>query len=76
MSKIMKASFGTLADPKRIARGSASNIFKKGAFYTFSLTIDNEDIREYSFTDRARADTMREILMSHLEKKIIDDLSK
>ena len=76
MSKIMKASFGTLADPKRIARGRASNIVKKGAFYTFSLTIDNEDIREYSFTDRARADTMREILMSHLEKKIIDDLSK
>ncbi|MAC41612.1 MAG: hypothetical protein CMJ05_07460 [Pelagibacterales bacterium] len=76
MSKIMKASFGTLADPKRIARGSASNVIKKGAFYTFSLTIDNEDIREYSFTDRARADTMRQILMSHLEKKIIDDLNK
>jgi len=76
MSKIIKSSTGTLADPKRIARGSASNVIKKGAFYTFSLTIDNEDIREYSFTDRIRADTMREILISHLETKIINDLKK
>jgi hypothetical protein len=76
MSKIIKSSSGTLVDPKRIARGSASNVIKKGAFYTFSLTIDNEDIREYSFTDRKRADTMREILISHLENKIINDLKK
>ena len=76
VSKIIKSSSGTLADPKRIARGSASNVIKKGAFYTFSLTIDNEDIREYSFTDRIRADTMREILISHLETKIINDLKK
>jgi|TARA_R110000737_G_C14455659_1_gene463989 hypothetical protein len=76
MLKIIKSSSGTLADPKRIARGSASNVIKKGAFYTFSLTIDNEDIREYSFTDRTRADTMREILISHLENKIINDLNK
>ena len=76
MSKIIKSSSGTLADPKRIARGCASNVIKKGAFYTFSVTIDNEDIREYSFTDRTRADTMREILISHLENKIINDLKK
>ena len=76
MSKIIKSSSGTLADPKRIAKGSASNVIKKGAFYTFSLTIDNEDIREYSFTDRTRADTMRGILISHLENKIINDLKK
>jgi len=76
MSKIIKSSSGTLADPKRIARGSASSVIKKGAFYTFSVTIDNEDIREYSFTDRTRADTMREILISHLENKIINDLKK
>ena len=76
MSKIIKSSSGTLVDPKRIARGSASNVIKKGAFYTFSLTIDNEDIREYSFTDRTRAGTMRDILISHLENKIINDLKK
>ena len=76
MSKIIKSSSGTLADPKRIARGSATNVIKKGAFYTFSVTIDNEDIREYSFTDRTRADTMRGILISHLENKIINDLKK
>jgi len=74
MSKIIKSSSGTLVDPKRIAKGSASNAIKKAAFYTFSLTIDNEYIREYSFTDRSRADTMREILISPLEKNIINDL--
>jgi len=76
MPKIIKLPSGALVDPKRIAKGSASKVIKKGAFYTFSLNIDNEDIREYSFTDKTRADTMRDILISHLENKIINDLKK
>ena len=71
MSKIIETSFGTLVDPKRIAKGSASNIEKKGAFYVFSLRIDINDIREYSFTDRSRAENMRKILISHLEQRIV-----
>ena len=74
MSKIIETSFGTLVDSKRVAKGSASNIEKKGAFYVFSLRIDNNDIREYSFTDRTRADNMRKILISHLEQRIVKKL--
>ena len=37
MSKIVETNFGTLVDSKRVARGSASNVTKKGAFYVFSL---------------------------------------
>ncbi len=71
MSKIIETSFGTLVDPKRVAKGSASSIEKKGAFYVFSLRLDNNDIREYSFTDRTRAENMRKILISHLEQRIV-----
>ena len=70
MAKIIETNFGTLVNPQRIARGSASPIVKQGAFYTFSLRVEADDIREYSFTDRARAVHMREILISHLEQKI------
>jgi uncharacterized membrane protein YebE (DUF533 family) len=70
MAKIIETNFGTLVDPQKIARGSASPIVKQGAFYTFSLRVEADDIREYSFTDRARAVHMREILISHLEQKI------
>ena len=51
MAKIIESRFGTLVDAKRVARGSASNIEKKGAFFNFSIRLDNDDIREYSFTD-------------------------
>ena len=71
MSKIIETSFGTLVDPKRVAKGRASGIEKKGAFYVFSLRLDNNDIREYSFTDRYRAENMRKILISHLEQRIV-----
>ncbi len=71
MSKIIETSFGTLVDSKRVAKGSASNIEKKGAFYVFSLRLDSNDIREYSFTDRSRAENMRKILISHLEQRIV-----
>ena len=71
MSKIIETSFGTLVDSKRVAKGSASNIEKKGAFYVFSLRLDSNDIRECSFTDRSRAENMRKILISHLEQRIV-----
>ena len=71
MSKIVETTFGTLVDSKRVARGSASNVIKKGAFYVFSIRLESDDVREYSFTDRARAQHMREILISHLETRIV-----
>ena len=71
MIKILESKSGTLVDPKRIAMGSASNILKKGAFYNFSIRLEADDIREYSFTDRSRAENMRKILISHLEQRII-----
>ena len=71
MSKIIETTFGTLVDIKRVAQGSASTIVKKGAFYEFSIRLEQEDIREYSFTDRTRAENMRKILISHLEQRII-----
>ena len=70
MSNIVETNFGTLVDSKRVARGSASNVSKKGAFFVFSIRVNNDDIREYSFTDRDRAVQMREILISHLENRI------
>lgn len=76
MNKIIETSFGTLADPHRIAKGSASNIVKEGAFFVFSLRIDSNDIRKYSFTDRSRAEKMRDIMINHLEIKIREDLRK
>ena len=71
MTKIVETNFGTLVDAKRIAKGSASPVIKKGAFFVFSLRVENDDVREYSFTDRARAEQMRQILISHLEQKIV-----
>ena len=76
MSKKIETAFGTLVDIKRVAQGSASNIVKKGAFYEFSIRLEQEDIREYSFTDRTRAENMRKILISHLEQRIIKKRSK
>ena len=70
MSNIIETNFGTLINPARVANGSASSIIKQGAFYTFSLKISNDDIREYSFTTRQKAENMRKILVSHLEHMI------
>jgi len=70
MSNIIETNFGTLISPSRVANGSASSVVKKGAFYIFSLKISNDDIREYSFTTRAKAEKMRKILVSHLEHMI------
>ena len=76
MSNIVESSFGKLVDPKRMANGSASGIVKKGAFYNFSIRLDDDDVREYSFTDRSRAEYMRKILISHLEQRIIKKLKR
>ena len=70
MTNIIETEFGTLISPSRVAKGSASSIVKKGAFYNFSIRLSSDDIREYSFTDRQRAENMRKILISHLEYSI------
>ena len=67
---IIETNFGTRLDPHRVALGSATNVTKQGAFYVFSLRVDNDDIREYSFSNRDRAVAMRNVLISHLEKKV------
>jgi len=70
MAKIIETNFGTLLNPERIAKGSASTVTKQGAFYVFSLRLNADDVREYSFTDRSRAEQMRRILISHLAQNI------
>ena len=70
MTNIIETKFGTLVNTRKIASGSASNIKKTGAFYNFSIRITNDDIREYSFTDFARAEYMRRVMIGHLEEKI------
>ena len=67
---IIETNFGTRLDPKRVALGSATNVTKQGAFYVFSLRVDTDDVREYSFSNRDRAVAMRNVLISHLEKKV------
>ena len=76
MTNIIETKFGTLVNTTKIASGSASTIKKSGAFYNFSIKLSNDDIREYSFTDRQRAENMRKILISHLEEKIKMDYKK
>ena len=70
MSNIIETKFGTLLNTSKIAAGSASSIKKSGAFYNFSIRITDDDIREYSFTNLARAEYMRRIMIDHLEQKI------
>ena len=74
MGKIIETLFGTMVDPGRIAVGCASQIKKSGPFYNFSIRVDNNDIREYSFTDLTRAQNMRNILIGHLEEKLKKNL--
>lgn len=70
MTNIIETKFGTLVNPSKIAAGSASNVKKSGAFYSFSIRVSHDDIREYSFTDRSRAIYMRRVMIGHLEEKI------
>ena len=67
---IIETNFGTRIDPHRDALGSATNITKQGAFYVFSLRVDTDDTREYSFSNRDRAVAMRNVLISHLREKV------
>ena len=67
---IIETNFGTRLAPKRVALGSATNVTKQGAFYVFSLRVETDDVREYSFSNRDRAVAMRNVLISHLEKKV------
>ena len=73
---IIETNFGHRVDPKRIALGSASKISKQGAFYVFSLRVDSDDIREYSFTNRDRAVAMRKVLISHMESKLCEQMRR
>ena len=76
MSNIVETTFGTQVSTSKIAEGSASSIKKKGPFYNFSIRINNNDIREYSFTDLKRAEYMRRVMIGHLEEKIRKELKK
>ena len=76
MTNIVETKFGTLMDPARVAKGSASNITKKGAFYVFSIRLSADDVREYSFTDRRRAEHMKAVLIGHLENRIKEQAQK
>ena len=60
MSNIIETKFGTLVNTSKVASGSAFSIKKSGAFYNFSIRITHNDIREYSFTNLARAEYMRQ----------------
>ena len=76
MSNIVETTFGTQVSTSKIAEGSASSIKKKGPFYNFSIRVNNDDIREYSFTDLKRAEYMRRVMIGHLEEKIRKELKK
>ena len=76
MSSIIETSFGTQVSTSKIAAGSASNIKKNGPFYNFSVRVNNDDIRKYSFTDLKRAEYMRRVMIGHLEEKIKKKLKK
>ena len=73
---IIETNFGTKVDLDRMALGPATNVVRKGAFYVFSLMVDSDDIREYSFTNRDRAVAMRKVLLSHMESKLYEQMKK
>ena len=70
MSNIVEISTGVRVSLQRIAEGSASPVSQKGVFYVFSVRVDNEDIREYSFSNRDRAVSMRKVLVGHIQQKL------
>ena len=73
---IIETNFGTKVDLDRMALGTATNLVMRGAFYVFSLRVDSDDIREYSFTNRDRAVAMRKVLLSHMESKLYEQMKK
>ena len=75
-NNIIETKLGKKVDLQRISEGSASPITKTGAFYVFSVRISEDDVREYSFTNRDRAVSMRSVLVSHLAQKMQLDTKK
>jgi|TARA_R100001440_G_scaffold50541_1_gene70555 hypothetical protein len=75
-NSIIETNFGKKVDLQRISKGSASLVTRVGAFYVFSLRLSADDIREYSFTNRDRAVSMRSVLISHLAQKMQLDTKK
>ena len=73
---IIETNFGTKVDLDRMALGTATNVVMRGAFYVFSLRVDSDDNREYSFTNRDRAVAMRKVLLSHMESKLYEQMKK
>ena len=69
-NKIVETNLGKKVDLQRISEGSASPVTKSGAFYVFSVRLGPEDLREYSFTNRDRAVSMRNVLVGHLTQKM------
>ena len=69
-NNIIETNFGKKVDLQRISGGCASLVTKTGAFYEFSLRVAGDDVREYSFTNRDRAVSMRSVLVSHLAQKM------
>ena len=70
MTNIIETKFGNLINTSKIAAGSAPSIKKTRAFYNFSIRVSQDDFREYSFTDLARAEFIRRIMIGYLEEKI------
>ena len=75
-NNIIETNLGKKVDLQRNSEGSASPITKAGAFYVFSLRVAGDDVREYSFTNRDRAVSMRSVLVSHLAQKMQLDTKK
>ena len=75
-NNIIETKLGKKVDLQRISEGSASPITKTGAFYVFSVRISEDDVREYSFTNRDRAVSMRSVLVSHLAQILQLDTKK
>ena len=69
-NNIIETNLGKKVDLQRISEGSASSVTKSGPFYVFSLRLAGDDVREYSFTNRDRAVSMRSVLVSHLTQKM------
>ena len=76
MTKIIKSNFGVRFNSEKVAKGSVSSVQKNGSFYTFSLRLSKDDIREFSFSDFERAVKMRKIMISHVERKITIERKK
>ena len=74
MTNVIKTKTGAWSNPKNITTGNVSSIKKVGAFYNFTIKLDNNNIREYSFTTSNKANNMRKIMIGYLEEKFKKEL--